>query len=79
MPRNKGFKFRITCRVIESGAKKERCIEFLYTGFEEARRNYKSILLDLYKGRGPVSYRICLNRVKDDRWTNAIFEDRGEK
>lgn len=79
MPRNKVFKFRVSYGVIERDAPKERCIEFLYNGFEEARQNYKSILLGFYKGRGHIAYRICLNRTRDASWTNPIFEDRGRK
>ena len=79
MPSKKVFKFRVSYGVIERDTAGERCIEFLYNGYEEARRNYKSILLGFYKGRGHKSYRICMNRAKDASWTNPIFEDKGER
>lgn len=79
MPRRKVFKFRVSYAVQESATAEERCIEFLYNGFEEARKNYKSILLGFYTGRGLRHYRICLNRTVDGSWENPIYEDKGEQ
>ncbi len=76
---DRSFKFRISYRVLEKGATEERSIEFLYRTFKEARKNYKSIILGLYRLRKVRAYRICLNRTRDRRWENPIYEDSGEK
>ena len=72
---DRGFKFRVSYRLMERGASKERSIEFLYKNFKEARKNYKSILLSLYRNRSLVGYKICLNRTRDQPWQFPIFED----
>ena len=69
------YKFRISCRVElrEPGESSE--FEFKYQLLSEAKANYKSILLGLYRKKDVVGFSICLNRTSDKKWGQAIFRE----
>jgi hypothetical protein len=70
------FKFRITCKISLAAQPKDSEFEFRYTSLAQARKNYKAILLGLYRKKDVLGFCICLNRCNDSRWTKAIFEER---
>ncbi len=49
--------------------------EFLYPKLSQARQNYKAILLGLYKKKDLRGFSICLNRCRDVKWREAIFQE----
>ena len=69
------YKFRISCRMRYETKPEMREFEFQYETLRMARRNYKAILLDLYKKKGLLGFEICLNRSKDNKWCHSIFEE----
>lgn len=71
----KGFRFRVTYRVMVSGTPENRQVEFRYPTFAKAKANYKAILLEFYRAKATQHYEICLNRATDPCWQNPIFYD----
>ncbi|MEM0996502.1 MAG: hypothetical protein AAGN35_05465 [Bacteroidota bacterium] len=69
------FKYRVMYRLREHPDRKFRIVEFQYERFSQAKANYKAILLEFYRRRIPVDWEICLNRIDDPQWGNAIFYD----
>ena len=77
------FKFRITCKMhfpaqqeVKPTIVRESEFEFRYATLEKARKNYKAILLGLYKKKELVGFAICLNRCRDRKWSKAIFKEK---
>ena len=69
------YKFRISCRMNYDAEPRVREFEFQYERLREARKNYKAILLELYKKKEVIGFTICLNRCDDVKWSRAIFEE----
>lgn len=69
------YKFRISCRMDYPAQTKPKEFEFQYPSLEQARKNYKAILLGLYKKKDLAGFSICLNRSRDRKWSAAIFEE----
>jgi hypothetical protein len=69
------YKFRISCRMHYGAKPSMREFEFQYKTLRQARKNYKAILLDLYRKKGLIAFVICLNRCRDPKWETAIFEE----
>ena len=66
-------KFRVTYCLRVDG--KENETTFLYHDLRAARRNYKSILLELYRKRDLDGFCICLNRFRDRKWRHPIHRE----
>jgi hypothetical protein len=71
------YKFRVVYEVQEAGRSESRKVEFRYRTFATARANYRAILLEFYRKRYPVPWKICLNRLRDADWEHPIFYDEG--
>jgi hypothetical protein len=71
------YRFRISCRISSPTKPKVTEFEFAYVTLTEARRNYKAILLGLYRKRKQAGFSICLNRYRDRKWRHAIFKENG--
>lgn len=70
------YKFRVSCKLRYNEIHSMREFEFQYPSLEQARKNYKIILLGLYKNKRVLTFSICLNRVRDKKWINAIFNEK---
>jgi hypothetical protein len=67
------YKFRISCKMTAQAKPKATEFEFHYPSLTLARKNYKAILLGLYRNRGLTGFSICLNRTRDRKWAHPIF------
>jgi hypothetical protein len=72
---NDDYKFRITCKTNAQAVHKPNEFEFRYLHLSEARKNYKAILLGLYRKKNVTEFSICLNRCRDRQWTHAIHKE----
>lgn len=73
------FKFRVTLEATVKGFDGELKSEFGYHGSALARRCYRNMLLGLYRSREIARFRICLNRMGDAKWENAILAEEETK
>ncbi len=69
------YKFRISCKTEIRKKTKGGEFEFYYSSLEQARKNYKAILLGLYKRKDVMGFTIVLNRCVDRKWSRAIFKE----
>ena len=69
------YKFRISCKTENRKKAKVSEFEFYYLSLEQARKNYKAILLGLYKRKDVAGFTIVLNRCRDRKWSRAIFKE----
>ena len=66
------YKFRITYCTVLKGTEVAKEVVFCYFDLRAARKNYKAILLGLYRRKDLEGFRICLNRYRDEGWENGI-------
>lgn len=74
--RKADYRFRVSCKLKYTERQAMREFEFHYSNLELARKNYKVILLSLYKNRSVLTFSICLNRSRDAHWINAIYQEK---
>jgi hypothetical protein len=77
------YKYRISCKMnypanatLSAGKTKASEFEFRYPTMEQARKNYKAILLGLYKKKDLEGFSICLNRLRDRKWSKPIYKEK---
>lgn len=72
------LKFRVSFRISEPRRGRLSSEEKTYPSFAKARRNYKSILLQMYRNKELQKWEVCLNRTRHDEWQSPIFYESGQ-
>ncbi len=72
------LKFRVSYRVNEPRLGHLKSEDYAFPSFAKAKRNYKAIVLQLYRAKHLKRWEVCLNRTSHGEWQSPIFYESGQ-